>query len=58
MQRGSTRPEVSTKPASQRRRLALEGAPDAPEVDAHLVEMASMIVENLADLIVLAPESD
>jgi hypothetical protein len=36
-------PEVSTKPAYQRRRLALDGAPDAPEVDATNAALNSLL---------------
>jgi hypothetical protein len=36
-------PEVSTEPAYQRRRLALDGAPDAPEVDATNAALNSLL---------------
>jgi hypothetical protein len=35
--------EVSTEPAYQRRRLALDGAPDAPEVDATNAALDSLL---------------
>jgi hypothetical protein len=40
------RPEVSTEPAYQRRRLALDGAPDAPEV-----ELTNAVLNSLLDLL-------
>jgi hypothetical protein len=39
-------PEISAEPAYQRRRLALEGAPDAPEVD-----VSNAALNNLLDLL-------
>jgi hypothetical protein len=36
-------PEVSTEPAYQRRRLALDGAPDAPEVDVTNAALNSLL---------------
>jgi hypothetical protein len=36
-------PEVSIEPASQRRRLALDGAPDAPEVDVTNAALNSLL---------------
>jgi hypothetical protein len=36
-------PEVSAQPAYQRRRLALDGAPDASEVDVSNAALASLL---------------
>ena len=49
-------PEVSAEPAYQRRRLALEGAPDAAEVDTTNAALASLL-DLLEDRVTTWPHS-